>query len=104
MRCNNNCGLQYRLTPKVKILSDEVNIAWPRPLSALFQSVQWVVAAAKRSMFALGKVLVFGGTLGFQLEKPYCHRSAVALVVVGGVTSRVREAATGQHGSGCFPV
>jgi hypothetical protein len=50
------------LTPKVKILSDEVKEGRTRWRSALFQTVQWVVAPTKRRMFAIGNwKLVFGG-------------------------------------------
>jgi hypothetical protein len=67
----------------VKILSDEVNKTQPQLLVALFQYVRWVVAAAKRRMFALGKGLVSVG-LGSHLEKPYCDQSAPVLAIVRG--------------------
>ena len=57
-----DCSADWHyLTLKVKILSDEVNKTQSQLLFALFQYVRWVVAAAKRHMFALGKGLFFGG-------------------------------------------
>jgi two-component system response regulator ChvI len=92
------------LTPKAKILSDEVNIGWFRLLPALFQSVQWVVDAAKRRMFALGKDWFFRWDWGSNSRSHIAIGLLPPSPLLEGVTSRVREAATGQHGSGCFPV
>jgi hypothetical protein len=97
-----DCSADWHyLTLKVKILSDEVNKTQSQLLFALFQYVRWVVAAAKRHMFALGKGLVFRwdwdpilrSHIAVSLPRSsHCQRAGVC------------EAVTGQHGSGCFPV